>query len=267
MGVVRWRQNNDCSHSAQGDIGRIQIQQSFLKAVIVQCLKLENVTKVGQFAQIFTENVQTDLSLGNLAWFGEQAIFGGLTMDNVNFVTMPGNYNNAAWSRIYKNKQSYVTPYGDEILEMVNEYFNPYLEDRTASMQDIMSINKDGTLSSSTGVVKDTWAATNGGSSTSASTTPSPDPAVTRNPNSTQTPGTSPEPHETGDPNTSRPPEPSEGPNDPENSSPPEETPPSEPTGEGGTSTPGGQDEPPAAQDPIPTPTTWTPPAPADNED
>ncbi|MGN1003455.1 MAG: LCP family protein, partial [Oscillospiraceae bacterium] len=159
MGVVRWRQNNDGSHSALGDIGRIEIQQAFLKAVIEQCLKIENVTKIQQFAKIFTENVQTDLTVGNLVWFAEQAIFGGLTMENVSFITMPGNYNASAWCRTYSVQQSYVLPYGEELLAVVNENFNPYLKDRTAEMQDIMSVNKDGSLSSSTGVVEDTKAA------------------------------------------------------------------------------------------------------------
>lgn len=155
MGVIRWRQNNDGSGYITGDIGRIETQQAFLKAVIEQCLKIENVAKIQQFAKIFTENVQTDLTVGNLAWFAEKAIFGGLTVDNVSFITLPGDYNGVAWSRTYKNYQSYVLPDGAALLTVVNESFNPYLEDRTSSQQDIMSVNGDGSVSSSTGVVEE----------------------------------------------------------------------------------------------------------------
>jgi LCP family protein required for cell wall assembly len=195
MGVVRWRHNNDMTIGyATGDIGRIETQQAFLKAVIEQCLKIENVTKIQEFAKIFTKNVQTDLTVGNLVWFAEQAIFHGLTMDNVSFITLPGNYNASAWSRTYGNYQSYVTPYADELLAVVNESFNPYTEDRTLSQLDIMSINSNGTLSSTTGVVEDTKAAqaSGGSSTTSAATTPAPTQSDT--PQTTDTPQASPEP-------------------------------------------------------------------------
>lgn len=159
MGVVRWRKNNDGTQYDLGDIERIGTQQAFLKVVIEQCLQIENVTKLQSFAKIFTENVHTDLTAGNLVWFAEKAVFHGLTMENVNFFTMPGDYSAEAWSRTYKNYQSYVLPYGEELLAVVNEYFNPYLEDRTAEQQDIMSVNEDGSVSSSTGVVEDSEAA------------------------------------------------------------------------------------------------------------
>ncbi len=155
MGVLRWRQNNDGTGYVNGDIGRIATQQAFLKAVVSQCLQIENITKIQEFAKVFTNNVQTDLTLGNLVWFAEKAIFGGLTMDHVNFMTLPGDHNGYAWSRSYENNQSYVLPDADELIQMVNESFNPYLEDRTTSQLDIMYKNKDGSLSSTTGVVED----------------------------------------------------------------------------------------------------------------
>lgn len=159
MGVIRWRKNNDNTGYVSGDIGRIETQQAFLKAVAAQCLKIENVKKVQEFAKLFADNVQTDLSLGNLAWFAEQAIFGGLTVERVNFITMPGNYTGTAWSYTYNNYQSYVLPDAEELLTVVNEKFNPYLAQRTAEQLDIMSVNEDGSLSSTSGVVEDSKAA------------------------------------------------------------------------------------------------------------
>ena len=159
MGVIRWRENNDGTGYVTGDIGRIATQQAFLKAVVAQCLQVENVAKIREFAQVFSDNVQTDLTLGNLVWFAEQAAFGGLSMENVNFITMPGNYAGEAWSRIYHCMQSYVLPDGDALLKTVNENFNPYLEERTQNGLDIMSVNEDGSLSSTTGKVEDEKAA------------------------------------------------------------------------------------------------------------
>ncbi|MCD8331190.1 MAG: transcriptional regulator, partial [Oscillospiraceae bacterium] len=126
--------------------------------VVEQCLQIENVTKIQEFAEIFEENVTTDLTLGNLVWLAEQAIFGGLSMDSVNFITMPGDYNASAWCRTYQTYLSYVLPDADELLAIINESFNPYTEDLTTEGLDIMSVNADGTLSSTTGVVEDTQA-------------------------------------------------------------------------------------------------------------
>ena len=42
------------------------------------------------------------------------------------------------YSRTVGNKQSYVTPIPDQTLEMVNTYFNPYLEDIKLNELDIL---------------------------------------------------------------------------------------------------------------------------------
>ena len=115
MQLIRYRHNSigdtgriDSSYGyANGDLGRIETQQAFLKAVIQQCLQLKNVTKINALAKVFTENVETELTIGNLAWFAQQAILGGLSMENVEFVTMP-NRTASCWSRTYHNYQSYV---------------------------------------------------------------------------------------------------------------------------------------------------------------
>lgn len=72
-----------------GDIGRIATQQDFLKTVAAQCLQIGNVTKIKQFADIFIEYVDMDLTWGNLVWYGQQ--FLRLTDDDIAFYTLPGN--------------------------------------------------------------------------------------------------------------------------------------------------------------------------------
>lgn len=158
MGVIRWRHNNSGGGYADGDLGRIETQQAFLKAVIQQLLEVQNVTKINQFAKIFEENVKTDLSISNLFWFGKSAILGGLTIDNVSFVTMP-NTTTSCWSRTYHNYQSYVVPKADELLDLVNSSLSPFVEPSTLSELDIMSVNKNGSVSSTTGHVEDSKAA------------------------------------------------------------------------------------------------------------
>ena len=163
MGVIRYRHDNRVNGKTlgypDGDIGRIATQQAFLKAVVEQLLQVKNFTKINQFVKVFQDNVETDMSFTDILWFAQQAVFGGLSVENVNFVTMPGNYNASCWSREYGNMQSYVTPYADELLELVNNHLSPFKEVFTLSDLDIMSINADGSVSSTTGHVEDSKAA------------------------------------------------------------------------------------------------------------
>ncbi len=125
MGVVRWRHNNSLSMGyATGDLGRIETQQALMKEVVKKCLKVENVTKINEFSSIFVEEVQTDLTIGNLVAFAERAIFGGLKMDNVTFTTMPN-------TPVTVRGESYVQANPEELLGLLNDSFNPYKEDLT----------------------------------------------------------------------------------------------------------------------------------------
>ncbi len=158
MQVIRYRHNNNGSGYADGDLGRIKTQQAFLKAMVEQLLQLKNVTKIGEFAKVFQKNVETDLSFNELLWFGQQAVMGGLKVENVNFVTMP-NKNASCWSRSINQMLSYVVPISSELLDLVNNEISPFVEKFTYSDLDIMSINSDGSVSSSTGHVEDSKAA------------------------------------------------------------------------------------------------------------
>lgn len=161
MQVIRWRQNDKYSpygHVKIGDSGRMELQQSFLKAVIKQLMQPANVLNIGKIAKVFQENVETDLSFQNILWFGQQAVTGGLSPDNVTFCTMPwrGVY---AWSYSYNQDLDYVVPVAGQLLKIVNEQLSPFKEEFTLRDLDIMSVNADGSLRSSTGYVEDTRAA------------------------------------------------------------------------------------------------------------
>lgn len=112
--VVRCR-----SVYATQDIGRMETQQKFLKAVAKQTLTLSNVDKIPEFANIFNQYVETDLTLGNLAWLGTEAISMGA--DAVSFSTLPGEWDDS---------DNFVHLDSDATLEVVNQYLNPYVEDR-----------------------------------------------------------------------------------------------------------------------------------------
>ena len=124
--VVRFRQNNDGTGYGTQDIGRIATQQAFLKTVAKKMLA--NPGKIGDYVRIFTDHVDTDLELGELAWLGEQAVRMGL--DSLSFETLPG-----AWS----DKRSLYLLDGEAVLSLVNEALNPYETDRTADDLNLVS--------------------------------------------------------------------------------------------------------------------------------
>ena len=119
MKVVRFRHNNDGTGYGNEDIGRMQTQQDFLKAVAKQTLTLDNLDKLDDFVRIFQSHVDTDLSLGNLAWLGKAAVEIG--PENIDLSTLPGQW-----------KSPYIYLDQAAVLELVNEHLNPYVEDRTA---------------------------------------------------------------------------------------------------------------------------------------
>lgn len=122
MEVVRFRHNNDGSGYGSEDIGRMQTQQNFLKAVAQQTLTLSNVDKIDTFVKIFQQYVDTDLTLGNLAWLAKEAISMGA--ENISFSTLPSEW-----------RSPYIYLDREEVLTLVNTYLNPYVEDRT--MEDL----------------------------------------------------------------------------------------------------------------------------------
>lgn len=128
--VVRWRQNNDGTGYATADIGRIGTQQAFLLAAAKQALQLSNLDKLDDMARIIYENVETDLTLSNILWLGEQAFACGA--DRIAFHTLPGD--GAGW---YSGGSYYILD-DAATLALINAHFNPYTYELTLDDMDIL---------------------------------------------------------------------------------------------------------------------------------
>ena len=84
--VVRFRHNNDGTGYGSEDLGRMQTQQKFLKAVAKKMLSFENlISNPRKYAEIFGQYVDTDLSVTDLAWFGMHVL--GMGVDKIDFST------------------------------------------------------------------------------------------------------------------------------------------------------------------------------------
>ncbi len=224
MNLVRWRKNNDGTKTegGGGDTSRLDVQHDFLKAVLKQTLQLTNVTKIRQLAALFGENVESDLTIENLLWFASQAIFGGLNVDDVQFVTMPyyGVSSGVYKDRIYPNQR--------QLLALINESLNPFVEEVTIKQLDLIRVSSDGnTLSSSTGKLADASAAVAPASSSkpvssgdSGDEEESAEPSVSKNPTESSSPSESSAPSESSRPAASD--GPAESGNPSESGSPPE---------------------------------------------
>ncbi|MBR5266251.1 MAG: LCP family protein, partial [Clostridia bacterium] len=90
-----------------GDIERIQAQQEFIKAVLKQ---LASPTKLLQLDDIWDavyENIETDLSLSEIVWFGMRAIT--INGENIHMSTMPG-IDQYLFEADFGHMQSYYIP-------------------------------------------------------------------------------------------------------------------------------------------------------------
>ncbi len=110
---------------AMADIQRTHVQQEFLTALAKKCLNIGNLRKIGSMATIFSENVLTDLSVGNIAYFGQELL--KCDFDQMYTYTLEGE------GFRMENGMDVWALYLHKTLDVVNEYFNPYDAEITAS--------------------------------------------------------------------------------------------------------------------------------------
>lgn len=141
VNVLRFRVGNDGTGYLNGDLGRIETQHALLKSVAASLLKLGNIPNLDRLIEIFIEDVETDMTASNLAYFARE--FLTLREENVRFHTAPGR-------NIGIRGGSYYELDLDGWLEIVNDGLNPWDTDVTASNLDLIRC-PDGTVVSTTG--------------------------------------------------------------------------------------------------------------------
>lgn len=158
MGVVRYR-----SGYANGDLGRIEMQQQFLKAVATQFIRLGNIPNISQVVSLLANNMDTDLSAANIAFFLRQALL--CDSEDINFHTMPNTPD-----MVYGLSYTFVEL--DPWLEMINQCLNPYNAAVTAANLDVV-YKSGGTILSTSGNLRGSWYYS---ATPTANTTPAPSP-------------------------------------------------------------------------------------------
>lgn len=112
MGLVRYRGYD------MADIARTGVQQDFIKALAAKYLSFTTLSKLPELAQVLKENVITDLSLGNMVYFGQELL--QCDFDAMFTHTLEGE------GQAYVDGQDCYALYPEAMLEVVNAYFNPY---------------------------------------------------------------------------------------------------------------------------------------------
>ncbi len=120
------------------DLGRMQTQQKFLKALAKKAMSPANILKINTFIDIFKQDVKTDLGLRDIQWFAKQVIKLDPETD-ITVQTLPhiddGNYKG----------QNYLFLSPEGVVEMVNRTVNPYTTDITLEDINIIRI-EDGDI-------------------------------------------------------------------------------------------------------------------------
>ena len=145
--LVRFRQNNNGTGYADGDLGRIELQHDFLSAAASQILSLSSITSWPALGRIVAENTETDLTLGNMVFYARS--LQDLEAGNVSFSTAPHDLADIRGG-------SYVSLRTDEWLDMVNESLNPFTEPITADNLDLLTW-EGGRLHSTRGEAPGIW--------------------------------------------------------------------------------------------------------------
>ncbi len=117
MGLVRFR-----SGYALADLERVNVQRDFISACMDQWVTPGLALKAKDLLAVVTENVTTDLTSANLAWCAGAILRCDTAQIETN--TLPGYA--ATW-----NGGSYYIIHPYDTVELVNEYYNPYIVDVT----------------------------------------------------------------------------------------------------------------------------------------
>jgi LCP family protein required for cell wall assembly len=114
MGLCRYR-----SGYLNGDLERIEVQHEFLKAVAEQFVTLGNVPNMAKVAKLLSDNMDTNLSAANIAYFIRQVLM--CKPENINFYTAPNTPQD-----VHELSYTFIDLYN--WLDMVNTDLNPYKE-------------------------------------------------------------------------------------------------------------------------------------------
>ena len=119
---VRFRQNNNGSGYARGDIERLEVQQGFIKEAVKQLFSFKNTLKIPNLVSLFMGMMETNFTNAELIAIAPH-IF-DIPHENITIITLEGESQTIGGG-------SYFVPSYDENRELIEMYF--YGENETDS--------------------------------------------------------------------------------------------------------------------------------------
>jgi len=105
------------------DYQRIEHQQQVIAAVVSQLLTPASILRIPELVGIFNDHVYTDLAMGELMWFANEArALGGLDSLHLYTIPMLGTSGTPYWYELADE---------EGILELINRTINPFIRDIT----------------------------------------------------------------------------------------------------------------------------------------
>lgn len=105
--LIRYRKGNRKGQGySEGDIGRIEIQQEFLKELIRQKVNLKYIGKIDEMFGILKKYLKTDIGIDEVVKYAGS--IAGLQKDNTGFFTLPGDSvrKDNKWYYVYNKKKT-----------------------------------------------------------------------------------------------------------------------------------------------------------------
>ena len=124
VGLCRFR-----SGYSNADLGRIEMQQRFLKRCAEQCISLGNIPNLPKVVQILAEGLETNVSAGNIAWLLGQTL--RCKSEDIRFATAPTALDTV-------DGYSYTILELEPWLAMLNASLNPHREPIRAAALDLI---------------------------------------------------------------------------------------------------------------------------------
>ena len=125
---VRFRQGNPGYKGyATGDIGRIQAQQAFIKALVEQKLKPKYLLKAGELFDVVRDNVRTNYTAKDLV--KHLGAISKISSENVNMVQLPGAPRTISGVSYYLCDDA-------QMRELANTVFSPTADEDTAKTEE-----------------------------------------------------------------------------------------------------------------------------------
>ncbi len=113
---VRFRQNNDGTGYALGDIERIEAQQGFIKAAIKQLFSITNAFKIPKVVAEFSEMIETNFTTSELIAYASYIL--KVNMNSVNIMALEGEAE-------YRGGVSYFVANEQKNKKLIEDYFTP----------------------------------------------------------------------------------------------------------------------------------------------